>query len=469
MEPWQLSAHDAVTTMRNGELTSVEWVDSILARIDEYNPKVNALVSVDHEGAREAAVAADRRRAEGRDASLLGVPVTIKANLDVAGQPNSAGVVAFADKIASEDAPSVRNLRTAGAIVIGRTNTPEFGIRGTTFNPLFGRTHNPWHPDASPGGSSGGAGAAAAAGFGPLHQGSDIGGSLRFPAFGCGVATVKPSSNRVPAFNSSSSERGLLSQIMSCQGMIAPTVADVRMATEVMIGADPRDPNHQPLPWNGPEIDRPITVAVSRDWGPTGPHPGIAALIDRAADHLSDAGYAVVETAAPPIEDAFRQWLDAAGTEMAVGLGPAVERFGSASVQQLLAWTVEAGTVLDRDGYMMALGGRTKLARAWSLFLDLHPLVLTPFMTHPMYDWDFDERSFEAVNEVLERAMHAFGINFLGLPAGVIGMDLVEDRPAGVQIVGRRYREDLICDALEAIEQRNGVMSHRLWDRAAPV
>ena len=186
-------------------------------------------------------------------------------------------------------------------------------------------------------------------------------------------------------------------------------------------------------------------------------------MLDRAADHLSDAGYNVIESTAPAIEDAFRMWLDAAGTEMAVGLGPAVERFGSESVQQLLAWTVEAGTVLDRDGYMMALGSRTTLTRAWSLFLDDHPLVLTPFMTNPMYDWDFDERSFDAVNDVLERAMHAFGINFLGLPAGVIGMDLVEDRPAGIQIVGQRYREDLICDALEAIEQRNGVMSRRLW------
>ncbi|MEM9748239.1 MAG: amidase, partial [Actinomycetota bacterium] len=115
------------------------------------------------------------------------------------------------------------------------------------------------------------------------------------------------------------------------------------------------------------------------------------------------------------------------------------------------------------DGYMWALGDRTRIQRTWNLFLDEHPLILCPFMTQPMYDWDFDVRSFQAVNGVLERAMHAFGVNFLGLPAGVIGMDLVEDRPAGVQVLGRRYREDLVCDALEAIEHRNGVMVHRLW------
>ncbi|MEM9749199.1 MAG: amidase [Actinomycetota bacterium] len=465
MEPWRLTATDATAMMARGELTSVDVVESVLERIDARNGEINALTTVDPDGARAAARKADeQRRAGGPIGPLHGVPVTIKGNLDVAGEPTTSGVTAFADKLAPDDAPAVSNLRRAGAIVIGRTNLPEFGIRGTTFNPLYGRTANPWHPEASPGGSSGGAGAAAAAGFGPLHQGSDIGGSLRFPAFGCGVATIKPTSHRVPAFNSSSSaERGVLSQTISCIGMISPTVADVRLATEAMIAPDPRDPNSPPVPWCGPDLPTPLTVAVSHDWGPHPPHPGIVSLIDRAASQLDDAGYRVVEIAPPPIEEAFRSWLAAASTELAVGLGPVVERFGSDDTRQLLQWTIDAGELLDRDGYMWALGDRTRIQRTWNLFLDEHPLILCPFMTQPMYDWDFDVRSFEAVNGVLERAMHAFGVNFLGLPAGVIGMDLVEDRPAGVQVLGRRYREDLVCDALEAIEHRNGVMAERLW------
>lgn len=465
MEAWRLSADDAVSLMQSGDLTSTELVESTLERIDAINGDINALVNVDRDGALAAASRADQAIDNGAPlGSLHGVPVSIKANLDVAGQPTSSGVQAFANRIATDDAPAVRGLHRAGAIVIGRSNMPEFGIKGTTFNALHGRTMNPWHSEASPGGSSGGAGAAAAAGFGPIHQGSDIGGSLRFPAFGCGVATIKPTSKRVPAYNSSApAERAPLSQIMSCQGIIARTAGDVRRATQAIIEPDPRDPNSPPVPWEGPKTAAPITVAVSRDWGPHAPHPGIVDLIDRAASILDDAGYRVIEASPPPIEEAFQGWFGAATTELLVGLGPVVERFGSDDTRDLLRWTIEAGQILDRDEYMTALGDRTRLQRAWSLFLVDHPLVLTPFLTDPMYDWDFDTRGANEVESVIERAMHAFGINFLGLPAGVIGMDLVDDRPAGVQIVGRSYREDLVCDALEAIERTNGVMAHRLW------
>ncbi|MEM9609212.1 MAG: amidase [Actinomycetota bacterium] len=467
MDAWRLSAVDAVRLQEAGELSSVELIESVLERIEQHNEDLNAIVALDAGGALVAAAEADRRRAAGDQLGPLhGVPVTIKANLDVEGQPTTSGVAAFADKVAPADAPSVGHLRRAGAIVIGRTNMPEFGFRGATESSLYGTTRNPWHPVASPGGSSGGASAAAAMGFGPLHQGSDIGGSLRFPAGGCGLATVKPTSCRVPANNlTSSGERGLLSQLMSVQGIITRHVADARVATKVMAQPSPRDPNCPPVPWDGPPIPTPITIAVSDDWGIHEPHPGLVDLHRRAADQLSDAGYQVIEADPPPIEDAYRGWFSLATTEAAIGMTPAVHRFGGESIRTVFDWTIEMGGVLGRDDYVAGLGARTAMMRAWDQFLDEHPLVLTPFLTMPMYDVDFDTQSPESMVGVAERAMHAFGINFLGLPAGVIGMDLVEDKPSGVQIVGRRYREDLICDALEAIEQRNGVMSHRLWER----
>ncbi|PYS44380.1 MAG: amidase, partial [Acidobacteria bacterium] len=173
------------------------------------------------------------------------------------------GLPAFANLIAPADSPLVRSLRRAGAIIVGRTNTPEVSMRATTWNPLHGRTWNPWHPDASPGGSSGGAGVAAAAGFGPIHHGNDIGGSLRFPAFTNGVATLKPTPGRIPAFNPSAAvERGLLAQLTSVQGAIARTVADVRLATRVMAAGDPRDPWWVPAPFDGEPLAKPIRVAV---------------------------------------------------------------------------------------------------------------------------------------------------------------------------------------------------------------
>ena len=204
-----------------------------------------------------AADAADAAIAAGETLGPLhGVPVTIKENIDVAGQATPNGVPAFEGLVASEDAPLVKNLRDAGAIVIGRTTVPEFSMRGTTVHPLRGRTFNPWDGDASPGGSSGGGGSAAAAGFGPLHHGNDIGGALRFPALANGITTVKPTNNRIPVYNSTAAaERGPLSQVMSVQGIMTRDARDLALATEVMIRPDPRDPLCPPIPWRGSQLD----------------------------------------------------------------------------------------------------------------------------------------------------------------------------------------------------------------------
>ena len=151
---------------------------------------------------------------------------------------------------------------------------------------------------------------------------------------------------------------------------------------------------------------------------------------------------------------------------MEATLDPALREHGSDTINQIFDWYYELSEILDRDGYIQAFGDRTRLARQWSLFLHDYPLVLTPFLMRPNFDWDYDSRGFDQVKDLFDSAIYSTGINYLGLPAGVIGMDLVADRPAAVQLVGRRYREDLICDAMEAIEDRNGVLAHRLWDRS---
>ncbi|MED5292662.1 MAG: amidase family protein, partial [Actinomycetota bacterium] len=198
-ELWRLSAAEMAAGIRDRTFSATEVADSVLDRVADKNPELNAITVEFPEQVRAEATAADDALANGEQVGALhGVPVTIKENIDVAGQATPNGVPAFADLMAYEDAPLVKNLRDAGAIVIGRTNVPEFSMRGTTVNPLRGRTFNPWDPDASPGGSSGGGGAAAAAGFGPLHHGNDIGGSLRFPALANGITTVKPTNNRIP-------------------------------------------------------------------------------------------------------------------------------------------------------------------------------------------------------------------------------------------------------------------------------
>jgi amidase len=168
------------------------------------NPAINAIVVDLSAQAIEAARAADRALAQGATpGKLQGVPVTIKINIDVEGQANSNGVVAFKDNIAPGDSPVTANLKKAGAIIIGMTNTPEFSMRGFTDNPLYGPTLNPWDSTITCGGSSGGAGASIASGIGAIAHGNDIGGSLRWPAYCNGIATIKPTQGRIPAFNPS--------------------------------------------------------------------------------------------------------------------------------------------------------------------------------------------------------------------------------------------------------------------------
>jgi amidase len=465
---WQLSATEIAESIRAKKLSCSEVMTSVVERIRALNPKLKAIVVDLSSQALEEAAAADRAFAAGaQPGPLFGVPVTIKVNVDQQSQATTNGLPALANLIAPADAPIVRNLRRAGAIIVGRTNTPEISMRATTVNPLHGRTYSPWHPDASPGGSSGGAGASAAAGFGPIHHGNDIGGSLRFPAFANGVATLKSTQGRVPAFNpSATAERGLLSQLTSVQGAIARTVADVRLATRVMAEGDPRDPWWVPVPFDGDLLPKPIRVAVTRNSHGYPIHPGIVELIDRAAGYLSSAGYEVVEIEPPSIMEPARGWFSVLLTELHGTVGPLVDKAGSEELRNIFGWYYQMGRLLDLDGYRDGLADRTRMTRAWNLFLDDYPLILTPFLMRPTYPWNYDAQGFAQTKDLFDSAIYSFGINYLGLPAGVVPIDLIDDLPAGVQVVGRRFREDLLFDALAAIEQRAGSLMPRLWRSA---
>jgi amidase len=464
---WQQSAVEVAAGIRDKRFSCSEVMTSVVERIRSLNPKLNAIV-IDLTGQALTEAAAADRALQGlaEPGPLFGVPVTIKVNVDQEGQATTNGLPAFANLIAPSDAPIVRNLRRAGAIMVGRTNTPELSMRATTVNPLHGRTWNPWHPDASPGGSSGGAGVAAAAGFGPIHHGNDIGGSLRFPSFANGVVTIKPTQGRVPAFNPSATvERGLLAQLTSVQGAIARTVADVRLATRVMAGGDSRDPWWVPAPFDGEPLQRPIRVAVTRNSHGYPIHPGISRLIDRSASYLSNAGYDVVETEPPSIMEPARGWFTVLLTELKGTLGSALDKFGSDDVRRIFGWYYEIGKILDFDDYRAGLADRTRMMRAWNVFLEDYPLVLTPFLMRPTYPWNYDALGFRETKDLFDSAIYSYGVNYLGLPAGFVPMDLVEDLPAGVQLVGRRFREDLILDAMAAIEQCAGCLVNRLWAR----
>ena len=263
-EIWRWDAVDLARAIRSGAISSREAVESCLARLDAVNPRVNAVVDLLADEALASAEVADARVKRGEELPPLhGVPVTVKINVDYAGRATTNGVVAFKDVIAPADAPVVSNWRKAGAIIIGRTNTPAFSWRWFTDNDLHGRTYNPWNRNFTPGGSSGGAGAALACGIGPLAHGNDIAGSIRYPAYACGVVGIRPTLGRVPAFNPSvQGERPILAQLGSVQGPLARSIKDLRVGLRTLAARDARDPWWVPAPHERGGERRPCQVAM---------------------------------------------------------------------------------------------------------------------------------------------------------------------------------------------------------------
>ncbi|MCG8412686.1 MAG: amidase [Pseudomonadales bacterium] len=462
---WQLSAVEQATGIREGTISATVLVESTLERIAQKNPELNAIVDPMGGEAVEAAQKADEAVANGDTLGPLhGVPVTVKVNVDTEGHATTNGMEVFKDVIAPDNSPIVQNLLNAGAIIIGRTNTPEMSMRLTTDNPLHGLTRNPWNLEASPGGSSGGAASAGAAGFAAINHGNDIAGSLRYPATACGLSTVKPGLGRVPAYlPSAKAERGMLAQLMSVQGVICREVKDVRLGTEVLMQHDPRDPWHVPMPFRQESAGLP-KVGFCKEAHGYPMHEGIIANLERAASILEAAGYQVEEIQTPSIADSAAAWLQNTNFEMKRMLEPVFSEHGTEIINQIFNDYYKLEQMVDAEGYVFGIAARTALVREWNLLLADYPLVLTPYLMRPGYPYNYDE-TFEGVEDLFRSSIYSYGVNYIGMPAGVVPVDLVEDLPSGVQLIGQKWREDLILDAMEVIEDATGVMVHRLWDR----
>ncbi len=462
---WQWSACELAAAIKNKEVSCREAVESCIQRMVVVNPHLNAVVIDLSDQALVMADAADAAvKAGGKLGPLHGVPVTVKVNTDVKGQPNSNGVPALAGNIAPDDAPVTLNMMNAGAIIIGITNTPEFSFRIVTENPLFGLTRNPWHDDFTCGGSSGGAAVSVASGICPIGQGNDIGGSLRLPSFCCGVSTIRPTLGRVPSYNPSQvEERSISAQLLSVQGPIAREVQDVRLALSVMSQQSPSDPWWVPAPMIGPVIEKPIRVAVCRKPCGLDLHPVVADAIEQSARFLSEAGYDICEVEAPYSEELSHLWMSLMLTEIKHFQEKIIQQIGSKDINGFFQSLNAHTRILDIEGYMKGLSRRTTLLREWLQFLETYPLVLSPLATLPAYGLNEDLAGEERVGELLSTLYTQFSINLLGLPAAVSPIGLNEGVPYGVQIVGSRYREDLCLDAAEAIEKRVGILPRQLW------
>ena len=465
---WQWSATKTARAIRKGKVSALEVTQAHVARMHAVNPTLNAVVYDLSDDALRAAKAADKAQRNGVDIGPLhGVPVTIKENVDIQGRPNPNGVPALESVIAPADSPLVRNFRNAGAIILGQTNAPEFSMRAFTDNPLHGLTLNPWDHAITCGGSSGGAASAVAAGIGTIAHGNDIGGSLRIPAHCCGVATIKPTQGRIPAFNpSATAERPMLASLMSCQGPIARTVADVRLGLEVMSRRDPRDPWWVPAPLKGPKPRKPIKVAMARIPDDMPVHPSVRDALRTAADALERAGYRVTDMEVPDITGVWHTWSDVLNTEMHVMSAEAMLAMGSEDFRKVFTNALRFTEIKDQRGYMEAYTRRSTHIRNWMMFLEDQPIILAPTYVQPTPGPRADLESPERLHQLFFNEMRFIAaVNVLGLPAAVVPVALHEGHPIGVQLIASRYREDLALDAAHTIEDEAGVLVKQMWGR----
>lgn len=456
---WNLDAVALADRIRRREISAREVVDAHLDRMAAVNPQLNAVVLALPEQARAEADAADRALARGDTAGPLhGVPVTIKVNTDQEGCPTDNAVVALKDMVAERDSPTTANLRKAGAIVIGRTNTPCLSMRWMTENSLHGNTINPWHPARTPGGSSGGAGAATAAGIAPINQGNDIAGSVRYPAYCCGVVGLRPTLGRVPARNYSSPKpRPISAQLMAVQGPLTRTVRDARLALRAMAAGDPGDARWVDAPLEGPPPPTPIRVALVPDPAGRGVQPAIRESVQQAGSWLADAGYAVEEIEPPRLGEAGDLWARMAMADTVRSLDAAVAEVGDEGIRRAIALWHEVLPAFGPQDALDALMERDAILQDWQAFMQRYPVIVMPNSAEPAFKAGEDLIDAVTTRRIIAAQLPQLVIPVLGLPALSVPTGLHDGIPMGVQIVAGRFREDLCLAAGEAIEARAGM------------
>ncbi len=449
---WRLPAKDIVALIRSKKISAKEAASAALARLDAVNPFINAVV--DHRpadvlaqaGAIDAAIAANEDVGP-----LAGVPVTVKVNIDQEGFATTNGLKLQRDVIAATNSPVIDNLRKAGAVILGRTNCPAFSYRWFTTNLVHGDTKNPRDPGITPGGSSGGAGAAVAAGIGHIAHGTDIAGSIRYPAYACGVHGLRPTIGRIAAFNAALPERTIGPQISAVSGPLARTIGDLRIALAAMSGTDARDPWWVPAPLEGPARPKRAALCLRPD-GLESVAEVRAAVAD-AGKRLERAGWTVeeIETTPPLREPADLQtklWL---GDNYEAQLD-AAEREADPGALACLRGNKPKVFPFDAASFSKALTRRATLTREWLQFLEAYAVLLMPVSAELPFPDGLDLRDDASFTRVWRAQLPQIAIPFMGLPALTVSTGLVGRVPVGVQVVSGRYREDLCLLAGEAIE-----------------
>ncbi|MGI8760882.1 MAG: amidase [Jatrophihabitantaceae bacterium] len=446
------SANSTAAGVRAGELSAVEVVASALARIEELDPALNAFTITTADEALAQAEQVDRGERAG---PLAGVPISVKDHVWVRGLPASNGSRALGEFVAERDCVCVARLVEAGAIVVGKTNNPEFCYRGVTVNELWGETGNPRDPARTAGGSSGGAAASVASGMVALAIGTDGGGSIRIPAAFCGAAGLKPTFGLVPKLPG---HRGW--PTLSVTGPIGADVADLALALSVMAGPSPLDPLSYPAPptdylaavrepdWSG------LRVAVSEDLGFAELDPDVRTVYAAALDRIADAGAHIVQAHPEPCEPS-PLWDPIALAEGYASDGPLVEACPELVGADAAAIAM-AGKAISAREYLDAQDARARYTTVWLRFFDDVDVLLTPAMPVTAFELGRLGPASIGGTPVPESfdgwCALALPANLAGLPAASVPIGAGQHgMPVGLQVLGTRWADATVLRAAAAV------------------
>jgi amidase len=451
--PYQSSAAMAAA-IRTKQISAYELVSAHLGRIEEVNPRLNAVVQVDAERSLADARRADQVLARGDVMGPLhGVPFTLKDAIETKGMISTGGTEGRSHYVPSEDAVVVKRLREAGAILLGKTNCPELGWAWEADNLIYGRTNNPYDLNLSPGGSSGGESAIIAAGGSPFGLGSDAGGSVRFPANCTGIASIKPTSGRAPRTGHFPGPGGLLDAIWQI-GPLARYVEDLALVLPVISGVDGQDAAIVPMSLADPRVIdlRRLRVAIHIDNGIVTPSAEISAALKKAAAALAEAGISVEEVRPPGIEQTYEIYLGLFTADGGAGIESLLQEVGTHRVHPLMQRVLE----LQHQGVksvaeFVALVGRWDVFRREMLsFMANYDAWLCPVCS-------FAGMVHGSTYDRLSCFSYTMTSNLTGWPAAVVrGGDTSKGLPIGVQIVARPWREDVALAVAQLLQDALG-------------
>ncbi len=451
-QPWEMSGTEVARLISAKELSAVEVAESHIERINHVNTKLNAVVLRTDADARSRALDVDNGKVRG---PLAGVAITTKINTDHLPYPMDNGIGALKDNPSASTHASIQGLLNDGAVMLGRTNSPAFALRAHTGNDLHGETHNPYGQHLSPGGSSGGAGAAVATGMCAIAQGNDVAGSVRWPAFCNGVIGLRPTIGRMPSGGSNPNPRGLSAMMMSTQGPLARTMTDLRLGYAAMQHPNWNDPFWVPIQNEFPESTKPLRVALLTDDG-RDMHESTRFAIRKVGTLLEDAGYEVEEISPPMLDVLFSMWLRLGSLDVQLGLIPQLELLNDSGLTKAIQGMGPSFPEPTPQTLMQALADRDLLFRAWNVFFDQYPLVVMPVLTKPFMRMNEDIEGPDVMAELWNHLRYTVNLAALAIPSLAFPVGHDNGIPLGVQIATHAWREDRLLAVGDALEERLG-------------